>query len=69
MSPRTYLIISGVIFGTVATLHLLRVVNGWALVLGPWAAPMWISWLGTLAPAVLCVWAFRLASLNGREDK
>ena len=72
MRPRAYLVISGTIFGTVAILHLLRVVNSWALVLGPWSAPMWVSWLGTLVPAVLCVWALRLAlnaSLNGREDR
>ena len=69
MSPRAYLIISGTIFGIVAILHSLRVVNSWALVLGPWSAPMWVSWLGTLVPAVLCVWALRFASLNAREDR
>jgi hypothetical protein len=62
MSSRTYLVISGAVFGIVAVLHFLRVVNGWAVVVGSWSAPMWISWLGTLGPAVLCVWAFRLAS-------
>ena len=62
MNSRAYLVISGTIFGIVAILHLLRVVNGWAVVVGPWSAPMWISWLGTLLPAALCVWALRLAS-------
>ena len=69
VSPSASLIISGTIFGIVAILHLLRVANSWALVLGPWSAPMWVSWLGTLVPAVLCVWALRLASLNRREDR
>jgi len=64
MNSRTYLVISGTVFGIVAVLHLLRVVNGWAMVLGPWSVPIWVSWLGTLVPAVLCVWAFRLASRN-----
>ena len=62
MNSRTYLVISGTVFGIVAVLHLLRVANGWAMVLGPWSTPMWVSWLGTIVPAVLCVWAFRLAS-------
>ena len=62
MSPRAYLVISGTIFGIVAILHLLRVVNGWAFVLGPWSIPMSASWFGTLVPALLCVWALRLAS-------
>jgi hypothetical protein len=62
MNPRAYLVISGTLFGIVAILHLLRVVNNWAVVVGPWSAPMSVSWLGTLIPAVLCVWALRLAS-------
>jgi hypothetical protein len=62
MNARAYPVISGVIFGVVAILHLIRVVNGWAFQLGPWSLPMWISWLGTIGPAVLCVWAIRLAS-------
>ena len=62
MNSRTYLVFSGTVFGIVAVLHLLRVVNGWAVVVGPWSVPMWVSWLGALVPAGLCVWAFRLAS-------
>ena len=62
MNSRTYLAVSGTVFGIVAVLHLLRVVNGWAVVVGPWSAPMGVSWLGTIFPAVLGVWAFWLAS-------
>ena len=62
MGSRLYLLVSGVVFGLVAILHLLRVVNGWPLVLGTWSVPMWGSWLGTVVPALLCVWALRLAS-------
>ena len=60
-SVRGYLLTSGIIFGLVAVLHLLRVVNGWPFQVGPWSVPMWSSWLGVLVPAVLCGWAFRLA--------
>jgi hypothetical protein len=62
MTTRTYLVISGTIFGIVSIFHLLRVVNSWVLVLGEWSVPMWVSWLGTAFPVVLCIWAFRLAS-------
>ena len=61
-SDRAYLLISGVIFGLVAMLHLVRVVNGWQFEVGPWSLPMWPSWLGAVLPAVLCGWAFRLGS-------
>jgi hypothetical protein len=62
MGTRPYLVVSGLIFGVVAALHLLRVVNQWAFQVGPWSLPLSVSWLGTLVPALLCVWAFRLAS-------
>jgi len=62
MNHRGYSLVSGTIFGIVAILHLLRVVNDWPLALGPWSAPMWVSWFGTLVPAILCIWAYRLAS-------
>jgi len=62
MNARTYLVISSVIFGIVAILHFIRVMNGWDFQLGPWSLPMWVSWGGTVGPAVLCLWALRLAS-------
>ena len=62
MNRRVYLVISGIIFGVVAVLHLLRVVNSWAFQLGPWWIPMWASWFGMLVPALLCLWAFWLAT-------
>jgi hypothetical protein len=65
MNSRAYLAISGTVFGIVAALHLLRVANGWAVEVGPWSAPMAISLLGTIFPAVLCAWAFRLISRKG----
>lgn len=62
MNSRSYLAVSGTVFGIVAVLHLLRVVNEWAVEVGPWSVPMEVSWIGTIFPAVLVVWAFRLAS-------
>jgi hypothetical protein len=59
MNIRAYSFVSGVIFGIVAIFHLLRIVNGWELVVGPYSAPMWMSWLGTVVPALLCIWAIR----------
>ncbi len=61
MNIRAYLVISGIIFGAVAVLHGLRVGNSWAFQLGPWWFPMWVSWLGMIVPALLCLWAFWLA--------
>ena len=57
---QTYLLISGVIFGLVAILHLLRIMNDWSLQIGPLDIPMWMSYGGLVIPAVLCAWAFSL---------
>ena len=65
MSSRPYLVVSGLIFSVVAAAHLLRVINGWAFEVGPWSFPMWVSWIGTAAPSILGVWAFRLAARSG----
>ncbi len=61
MDQRTYFIISGVFFGCVAFLHLLRLLNHWEVILGPWTVPLWFSWLGLFVAGVLSVWAVRLA--------
>jgi hypothetical protein len=65
MNSRAYMTVSGSVFGIVAVLHLLRVVNGWVVEVGPWSVPMTVSWLGTIFPAVLCGWAFRVVSRKG----
>jgi hypothetical protein len=58
---KTYFLLSGVIFCLVALLHAIRVINGYELVIGPWNAPMFVSWIGTIGPGLLSVWAFALA--------
>lgn len=48
-----------VIFVLVAALHLYRVITGMPVLLGEWAAPMWISYLGTAVPLLVAylLWA------------
>jgi hypothetical protein len=62
MSCRTYLWISGGIFGVVAALHALRLINGWPFQVGPWSLPVALSWVAIAAAAGLCLWAFRLSA-------
>ena len=61
MNQRTYFVISGVIFGGVALLHLLRLINHWEVILGPWTMPLWLSWLGLFLAGGLSVWALLAA--------
>lgn len=55
-----------VVFTLVASLHLMRIVMGWKVIigesvmaLGGTAIPMWVSYLGAVIPAVLAVMVWR----------
>jgi hypothetical protein len=61
-SNRTYIVSSGVIFGIVAVVHLLRAVNAWTFEIGPVSVPVGVSWVGFAVTAALCAWALSLAT-------
>ena len=57
---RTYLRISGLLFGVITLLHILRLMLHWSVQIADWAVPTWVSWIAMLGAAALCTWAFRL---------
>ncbi|MBI4005391.1 MAG: hypothetical protein HY356_01875 [Gammaproteobacteria bacterium] len=62
MGTKAYLIITGVLFGIIAVLHLLRLIYQWPLQVGTVNIPIIVSCAGLLVTAVLCVWAFLLVA-------
>ena len=56
-----YLVVSAIIFGLVAIIHLVRALNNWAFIVGPVAIPISASWIGFIVTAALCLWAIRLS--------
>jgi hypothetical protein len=60
MCRRSYLVISGIIFGLVAVGHLARLVYHWPVQVGEWSTPMWPSWGGMAVAGILSLWAFSL---------
>jgi len=56
-SHRLYLILSATIFFFVAVLHLLRLVYHWPILVGTWAVPHWVSYIGFPAASGYCAWA------------
>lgn len=58
---QAYFVVSGLIFGLVAVIHLVRAVNGWVFIIGPMEIPNAVSWVGFVVTATLCYWAVRLA--------
>lgn len=61
MKGNTYEVVSGVVFGIVAALQVVRAVLQTAVQVGSQAIPVWISWAAALVAGSLCVWAFRTA--------
>lgn len=62
LRERTYLMVVGIVFTVVAGAHLLRVFFNADLVIMDWAAPLWLSWIGTVVVAYLAYMSFRLAT-------
>lgn len=55
----TYRLVSGIVFGIVAILQLVRAISEWPVQIGPYAVPVAFSWIAFVVAGALCVWAFR----------
>ena len=58
MTQTMFAATAGVVFSLVAALHALRLLKGWPVTIGPWRAPLWISWFGLALAAFLAYTAF-----------
>ena len=63
LSSRNYYLISGGIFGFVALMHLLRLVDQSVLIIGDWHAPQSFSLLAVVGAGFLCYEGLRLAGV------
>jgi len=61
MNQKTFNQVAAIIFLTVALLHLLRAYMGWAVVIGDWIVPMWLSWVGFVIAGGLACFALSLS--------
>lgn len=59
---KNYCVVSGVLFTLVAIAHAYRLVAGIEVSIAGTIVPMWPSWFGAAVPALLAIWAFRLAA-------
>jgi len=66
-SSRSLFFVVGVIMGIVAIVHFLRLVFGWAVVIGGWPAPMWVSWVGVIVAAYISYASFHFAAKHGKK--
>lgn len=65
MAHKKYCLLSGVLFALVALAHLIRIINGMSVQVDDYLVPMSVSWIGTVVPAALAVWAFQIARQPG----
>jgi hypothetical protein len=63
MTSKDYYTVSGSIFGLVAVMHLLRVVNDWIFIFGKWHVPSWASVVAVAVAGYLSYQAFVLAGV------
>lgn len=54
----SYAAVSALIFAIVALVHLARLVRGWPVQVGSFAAPMSVSRAGLAVSALLAIWGF-----------
>lgn len=57
---RAYLWVSGVVFGVVALVHVLRIAYAWPVQIAGLTVPVEVSWIGLIVAGGLCVWAISL---------
>jgi hypothetical protein len=55
---KSYAIVSALIFAVVALAHLVRLLNRWPVVIGPYQVPMNVSWVALVVSAVIAIWGF-----------
>jgi hypothetical protein len=58
MSPKSYFVLTAILFSIICLLQLSRIVFGWEAVIGGWSVPLWISWIAVVVTAVLAFFGF-----------
>ncbi len=53
-----YAVVSAVIFALVALGHLVRLIKGWTVEIGPYSVSMTVSWVGLVVAALIAIWGF-----------
>lgn len=57
---RPYLLVTTVLFTVVALIHLVRAISGWDFIIGPYALPISVSWVGFVVTGGLAAWSIFL---------
>ena len=58
---KTFLQVTGIVFGIVGVLHLYRAISSWTLIVEGFTIPVWFSFVAGVLILGLSYWAFKLA--------
>jgi hypothetical protein len=53
-----YAVVSALIFALVALVHVVRLIKGWAVQIGPHSISMSVSWVGLVVATLIAIWGF-----------
>ena len=54
----SYAAVSALIFAVVAIAHLMRIINRWSVVIGPYNISVNVSWVALVVSALIAIWGF-----------
>jgi len=54
----SYAAVSALIFAVVAIAHVMRLINRWTVVIGPYNVSMNVSWVALVVSALIAIWGF-----------
>ena len=54
----SYAAVSALIFAIVSVMHVVRLINRWPVVIGPYNISMNVSWAALVVSALLAIWGF-----------
>lgn len=60
MDQRSYIILSGSIFGLIAVLHVLRLLSQWQVTIAGMTVPLWLSGMAAIVAGAMALAAFQI---------
>ena len=54
----SYAVVSALIFAVVAIAHVVRLIKGWKVEIGPYNVSMNVSWVAVVVAALIAIWGF-----------
>ena len=53
-----YVAVSALLYAILAVMHLVRIINRWSVVIGPYTVSTNVSWVALVVGGLLSIWGF-----------